>query len=135
MAAGRFAMSLGRAPRTVLPSVGVLAAGFVLLWAPREPVLAIAGIAIAGVGAAPLYPTRATALLARFPRSPDQGAARAALASGTALVTAPAIMVGVREAADVRTAYLAVPVLLVLLAALTVTRDRRTASGLPSPSS
>jgi hypothetical protein len=118
MTAGRFVVSVRPAPRTVLPSVVVVGIGFLLLWLPREPALAIAGIGVAGIGASPLYPTRATALLDRFPASPDQGAARGAVASGSALLLSPALMVGVRAATDVRIAYLVVPVLLVVLASL-----------------
>ena len=77
--------------------------------------VAIAGIGVAGLGASPLYPSRLTALLDRFPTSPDQGSARGTLASGVALVAAPALMAGLRAASDVRTAYLAVPVLLAVL--------------------
>lgn len=118
MTAGRFVVSVRPAPRTVVPSVALIAVGFVLLWLPQEPVLAIVGVGAAGIGASPLYPTRATALLARFPASPDQGAARGALASGAALLISPALMAGLRAATDVRTAYLVVPVLLVVLLAL-----------------
>ena len=67
---------------------------------------------LSGLGAAPLYPSRVSALLARFPRSPDQGSTRGSLASGFALLTAPALMIVLREVSDVRRAYLAVPVLL-----------------------
>ncbi len=52
------------------------------------------------------------ALLARFRGSPDQGSARSSLASGFALLTAPALMIVLREVSDVRRAYMAVPVLL-----------------------
>lgn len=118
MAGGRFVLSILPAPRSVLPSVAMLTVGFLLLWVPGDPTLAIAGIGIAGVGASPLYPTRATALLARFPASPDQGSTRGSIASGAALLLAPAIMASLRAASDVRTAYLAVPVLLAALALL-----------------
>lgn len=118
MAGGRFVVSVLPAPRSALPSVAMIATGFVLLWGPGSAVLAVVGIGLAGLGASPLYPTRATALIARFPHSPDQGATRGAIASGTALVLAPAIMAGLRSVSDVRTAYLAVPVLLVVLTVL-----------------
>jgi hypothetical protein len=116
MSLGRFAVSTWPPPRTVLPSVVVIAIGFVLLWCVSVPAVAIAGIGIAGVGASPLYPSRMTALLDRFPLSPEQGSARGSLASGVALVSAPALMAGLRGLSDVRTAYLAVPVLLAVLA-------------------
>lgn len=118
MAVGRFVVSVVTPPRSVLPSVAMIAIGFVLLWATDHGALAIAGIGVAGLGASPLYPTRATALLARFTASPDQGSARGSIASGTALVVAPALMAGLRAVSDVRTAYLVVPVFLVALALL-----------------
>ena len=118
MAGGRFIVSVVPPPRSVLPSVATIAVGFILLWAPGSASLAIAGIGIAGVGASPLYPTRATARHARFPVSPDQGSARGSIASGAGLLLAPAIMAGLRATSDVRTAYLAVPALLAVLAVL-----------------
>lgn len=118
MAGGRFALSTVTPPRSVLPSVAVIAVGFLLLWAPGSTPLAVIGICVAGVGTSPLYPMRATALLARFPASPDQGAVRGSIASGSALVLAPALMAGLRALSDVRTAYLAVPALLVVLVVL-----------------
>jgi hypothetical protein len=59
-----------------------------------------------------------TALLHRFPRSPDQAATRGSIASGIALISAPVLMAGLRAATDVRSAYLAVPLLLAVLAIL-----------------
>jgi hypothetical protein len=137
MAAGRFAVSTWPPPRTVLPSVAGIAIGFVLLWGVPNAAVAIAGIGIAGLGASPLYPSRLTALLDRFPASPHEGSARGSLASGAALMAAPALMATLRAVFDVRVAYLAVPVLLVVLALLAnpSIRGRRTASLTPSPSS
>ncbi len=118
MAFGRFVTSTWPPPRSILPSVALVAVGFVLLWEIATPVSSIAGIGVAGLGASPLYPMRMTALLHRFPRSPDQAATRGSIASGVALLGAPALMAGLRAATDVRTAYLAVPVLLAVLAGL-----------------
>jgi MFS family permease len=118
MAFGRFATSTWPPPRSILVSVALIAVGFVLLWGIATPVSSIAGIGLAGLGASPLYPTRMTALLQRFPRSPDQAATRGSIASGVALISAPALMGGLRAATDVRTAYLAVPLLLALLTVL-----------------
>ena len=118
MSIGRFAVSTWPPPRSVVPSVIVIGAGFAMLWGVALPAVAITGIGIAGLGAAPLYPSRMTALLDRFPASPEQGSARGSLASGVALVSAPALMAGLREAFDVRAAYLVVPLLLVALFAL-----------------
>ncbi len=129
MAVGRFAVSTWPPPRSIVPSIALIAVGFGLLWGIASPVSSIAGIGIAGLGASPMYPSRMTALLDRFPRSPDQASTRGAIASGAALLGAPALMTGLRALSDVRTAYLAVPVLLV---ALTILGTR---SAQPQPSS
>lgn len=118
MTAGRFALSGPRQPRSIMPSLAVIGVGFAMFWAVRQPVIAFAGILVAGLGAAPLYPMRLQVLLDRFPASADQASARASVASGAALLGAPALMVAIRSVSDVRTAYLAVPVLLVVAAAL-----------------
>jgi len=118
MATGRFVLSTRPPIKSVVPSVLVVAIGFVMLWATTNDIVAIAGIAVAGLGAAPLYPSRLAHLLKRFPESPDAGALRALLASGAAVLTAPALIAMVRAVSDVRTAFLVVPVLLVILLAL-----------------
>jgi hypothetical protein len=118
MAFGRFATSTWPPPRSILASVALIAFGFGLMWGIATPVSSIAGIGLAGLGASPLYPTRVTALLHRFPRSPDQASTRGSIASGVALLSAPVLMTGLRAATDVRSAYLAVPLLLAVLAIL-----------------
>ena len=126
MAIGRFALSVRTPPTSFTPTFVLVMAGFVLLWGFATPVSSIVGIGLAGIGVSPLYPTRMTALLAKFPDAPDHGSTRGGIASGTALLVAPALMASLREFTDVRTAYLAVPVLLVVLAVL----DRRPAAAL-----
>lgn len=118
MTIGRFITSTWPPPRTILVSVVLITFGFGLMWGIATPVSSIAGIGLAGLGASPLYPTRMTALLHRFPRSPDQAATRGSIASGIALISAPVLMAGLRAATDVRSAYLAVPLLLAVLAIL-----------------
>jgi hypothetical protein len=112
MTAGRFLVGMRRPSGGVLPSAAMITIGFVLFWAVGNPWVSVLGILVAGLGAAPLYPSRVSALLARFPSAPDQGSTRGSLASGFALLTAPALMIALREVSDVRRAYLAVPVLL-----------------------
>jgi hypothetical protein len=118
MAIGRFVFSSRPAPVSVVPSAVVTFVGFVMFWAIPSPAMSIVGLGVAGLGVSPLYPSRILVLMERFPGAVHEGSKRAALAPGVALVIAPALMVGLRAATDVRTAYLAVPVLLVLLVAL-----------------
>ncbi|HEY7043091.1 MAG TPA: hypothetical protein VH419_05425 [Nocardioidaceae bacterium] len=118
MAIGRFAFSVRQPPPSIVPSAAVILAGFVLFWGVPNSAVAIIGITIAGLGVAPLYPSRIIILMERFPGATHEGSKRAALASGWALLVAPALMVSLRAASNVRVAYLVVPVLLVLLVAL-----------------
>jgi MFS family permease len=125
MATGRFWLSRGTRALPAMPrSLTMIAAGFVLLWLVPSPVAAFAGIVVAGLGASPLYPTRMNCLLECFPGAPQAGSARGSLASGTALLAAPALMGALRTVADVRVAYLSVPVLLAVLAVLARTPGR-----------
>jgi hypothetical protein len=118
MALGRFLFSVREAPASIVPSAVVILLGFVLFWGLPTPVVAVAGLGVAGLGASPLYPSRIIVLMDRFPGATHEGSKRAALAPGVALVVAPALMVSLRAAGGVRTAYLAVPVLVGLLVAL-----------------
>lgn len=118
MTVGRFVLSTWTPPRSILPTAALIGVGFVLLWAVATPAAAITGFGVAGLGASPLFPTRAAALLRRFQTSPSHGSTLAAIASGAALLTAPALMAVLRNLSNVRTAYLIVPVLLIVLVAL-----------------
>lgn len=117
MAAGRF---IG--PRFVDRSwavgaaVAVTAAGTVVVYLGQDPVTVTAGIALASLGIAPLYPI----MLASLVNTPDltsrHSASIGSLASGTAILSAPAILgwldgeIGLREAF-----LLPIPLLVVLL--------------------
>jgi hypothetical protein len=118
MSIGRFGFSVRQPPTSIVPSALVIFGGFVLFWGVPSSAASIAGIAVAGLGASPLYPSRITILMDHFPGATHEGSMRAALAPGTALLIAPALMVSLRAVSDVRTAYLVVPVLLVVLVAL-----------------
>lgn len=133
MMVGRFLLSTWTPPRSILPTAVLVGIGFVMLWAVATPAAAIAGFGVAGLGAAPLFPTRAAALLGRFRASPDQGSTMAAIASGAALLTAPALMATLRSVSNVRTAYLIVPVLLVVLVALDYISRRSAAAHTAQP--
>ena len=92
-----------------------LTTGFLLMWLVPNAVTAITGLGLAGIGISLMYPTGINRLMRRFPDSVERGSARGGLASGTALLTAPAVLGGLRGLSNVRTAYLAVPALVVAL--------------------
>jgi hypothetical protein len=119
MAAGRLLSPrlLGRAP-IVGMGVTLATAGALLAAAPTGPVLATAALGLAGLGIAPLYPV----LLDQLVRTPGldvaRGAALGSLASGTAVLAAPMLLSALAGVVSLRTGYLAVVPLLLLVLAL-----------------
>jgi MFS family permease len=100
----------------MLVCTAVAGAGFALFWAAPVLPLAAAGLAVAGLGVALLYPTTVSRTVAAWPHAPDRAAARAALASGVAIGGAPFLLARLADVNGLRTAYLVVPVLLLALA-------------------
>lgn len=128
MAAGRLAAPhlIARRVPVILVGCGLAAAGTVVVALFDAPVPVTLGLALAGLGVAPFYPVT----LARFVQVPGLPTARAAaygaLASGTAILAAPATLAALGAALDLRTAYLvAVLPLALVLAAATLPRRAR----------
>ena len=107
---------LGERRVLILACTGVAAAGFALFWAAPNIVLAAAGLLVAGLGCALLYPTTVSRVVAVWPHAPDRAAARAALASGLAIGVAPFVLARLSDVTGLRYAYLIVPALLLVLA-------------------
>lgn len=105
-------------PRSVvLLCTAATTAGFVLFWAAPSLTWAAAGLLLTGLGVALLYPTTVSRVVAAWPQAPDRAASRAALGSGLAIGGAPFLLAQISDATGLRTAFLIVPVLLVVLAA------------------
>ncbi len=128
MAAGRLA-----APRLIvrrLPVIpagcGLAAAGTLVVALFDAPVPVTAGLVLAGLGVAPFYPVTLARLIQVPGLSPARSAAYGALASGTAILAAPATLAALGSALDLRTAYLVtvLPMALVLAAATLPGRAR-----------
>lgn len=108
----------------ILICVAVAVAGFVTFWSAPVLPLAGAGLLVVGLGVALLYPTTVSRTVAAWPHAPDRAAARAALASGVAIGGAPFVLARLADLTGLRVAYLVVPVLLLALAARTLTARR-----------
>jgi len=104
----------------MLACTGVAGLGFVLFWAAPNVLLAAAGLLVAGLGMALLYPTTVSRIVAVWPHAPDKAAAWAALASGLAIGVAPFALARLSDVAGLRIAYLIVPALLAVLVARVV---------------
>jgi MFS family permease len=108
MAAGRLAAPrlIGRGVPVVPLGCGLTAAGTLVVALTGTAVPVVTGLAVAGLGIAPFYPV----LLARLVQVPGLMAARSAaygaLASGTAILAAPAALATLGTALDLRTAFL-----------------------------
>jgi MFS family permease len=76
------------------------------------------GLAVAGLGVAPLYPITLAALVATPGLSPARLSAIGAMASGTAILIAPALLAVLARVVDLRTAYLITLPLIAILFAL-----------------
>ena len=115
---------LGGARALILTCSGVAAGGFLLFWGAPNVVLAAAGLLVAGLGVALLYPTTVSRVVAVWPHAPDRAAAWAALASGLAIGVAPFLLARLSDVIGLRIAYLIVPALLLVLAVRGVVASR-----------
>ncbi|MFI6830560.1 MFS transporter [Kribbella sp. NPDC050241] len=106
-----------RAWSPVVPSGLLAIAGTLLVSLFDSPAAVALGLGVAGFGIAPLYPITLAALVATPGLSPARLAAVGALASGIAILIAPALLAVLARVLDLRTAYL---VTLPLLATLFV---------------
>ena len=118
MFAGRAAVSLmlRRMPADalVLPSMLLGALGVLAFVLAQGFWLAAAGMFVAGLGMAGLYPFGITLVMLAAGEARDRGAARAALASGAATLIAPVLIGAVADRAGMRAAFGLIPVFLLL---------------------
>jgi MFS family permease len=120
-----------RAGRTVpllWASLAVTAAGFGLFWLAGQPVLAIAGLFLAGAGLANLYPLSLALTLAAAPGNGDAANARTSLLGGVLVIAAPYLLGRLADQVGLRLAFTVEPVLIglaALLLAAGVTRPGR----------
>ncbi|TCC61925.1 MFS transporter [Kribbella pittospori] len=112
----------------VVPSGLLAILGTLLVSLFDAPAAVALGLAIAGLGVAPLYPVTLAALVATPGLSPARLSAIGALASGTAILIAPAALAGLARVVDLRTAYLVTLPLLITLFVLSRRPARATAA-------
>jgi fucose permease len=127
MAAGRAtaapATRLLPAPARLLgAAAAVAAAGFAVFWTVDHALVSAAGLLLAGLGVALLYPVALADALAAWPADPDRAAARCALASGVAIGGAPLLLGALADAVGLRAAFLLAPALLLAVLARSTTR-------------
>ena len=119
MLAGRLAIGRGfgggRAPRGILASgLVVVLVGATLVWMATTPLLSGVGLLLGGLGTAGLWPVGLAVALESAPKAPLAAAARATLASGTAVLLAPSALGLISDSVGVTGAW---PIILAFAAA------------------
>lgn len=134
MAAGRAGIGpalrwSGGPLRLLLASSALATTGVILFWASPGVVAAVAGLVLAGLGIALLYPVTLGQALASWPANPVRAAARCALASGLAIGSAPLLLATVADITGLRPAFLITPALLAVFLFAVIRRPTAPAPG------
>jgi len=133
MAVGRVVLSARTSAHPVRVviwrQVALAAVGFGLFWAAPWWPVSVAGLLVIGLGISVIYPVGVSHAIAAWPDRPDAAASRTLFASGVAIAGAPYLLARLADVADIRQAYLVVPVVLALLALTAPLADPRR----PSP--
>jgi predicted MFS family arabinose efflux permease len=108
------------ADRLLCAALAVNAAGFALFWLSHVTWLSIAGLFVVGLGIAMQFPLNMSRAIAASNGRPDIAAARAGLGGGLAMAAAPFALGLLADTVGLSAAFLLVPVLLLMAAAVTV---------------
>ena len=140
----RFAASrLGHAlaeGRMLALSFALAAAGFPLYWLAPSPLVAAAGLFVAGFGAANRYPLAFSLAMSRAQHSLARASAFIPVASGSAIALAPFLLGRLSDVAGMKAALLTVPVGVALAFVLlahdraALAREARNSQGKENPS-
>ncbi len=128
--AGRIAGAAAtRRPGRTVPllhgSLVLTTGGFLLFWLSASPAGAVAGLALAGVGVANLYPLALALALGAAPGDEDRVNARTQLVGGLLVLVAPVVLGGLADRAGLTAAFSVELLLLALCLALLVAGTRR----------
>lgn len=137
MLIGRFAGSRLTRSRSSLPLLGaallLTLVGFPLFWLARLPALNILGLFLTGLGMANQYPLTLSISVGLAGGRSNLASARASLAVGTALLSAPLLLGWLADRVGLQNAYSLVIILLLAASGIVMnnilTAQRRTLSG------
>jgi MFS family permease len=143
MSAFFVAMLLGRALGTtlarrfelvslLLAAMGVALGGFLLFWLSPAGALRIAGLFVAGLGVANLFPFLLSIGMGVAAANSDLGSARLTMGTGAAIFLAPLTLGWVADQTGIGTAYQAVAVILIVAILMILVTRRVPALSLPS---
>ncbi|MDF2707512.1 MFS transporter [Nonomuraea muscovyensis] len=118
LAAGRFAggwLALRLPPdRLFLGALLLSGAGWLVFWPATHPVLAYAGLALAGLGVSLHFPLALAELIATSAGHPHRASAAAPICAGAAVGVGPLVLGALADGFGTRQAFLVVPVAIAL---------------------
>jgi fucose permease len=120
----------GRTTPLLFASLAITAAGFLLFWLTAEPVVAVVGLFVCGVGIANLYPLSLALTIDAADGHEDRANARTQLLGGIITAAAPYVLGVLADRHGLGTAFALEPLLIAacLLLLLTGLRARRRAT-------
>lgn len=128
MVVGRFAGSrlsrLVPSATLLLIAIGITVGGFPIFWLARLAPLNLAGLFIAGLGVANLFPLTLSVALGVVPTQADTASARVSMAGGSAILIAPLALGWVADQWGIQNAYGIVAVLAVMAASIIFLANR-----------
>ncbi|MCY1142347.1 MFS transporter [Actinoplanes sp. Pm04-4] len=112
LAGARITRSPGRTVRLLYVSLAVTGVGFLLFWLTGNPVLAVIGLFVCGVGIANLYPLALALTLDAADGREDQANARSQLVLGLVAAVSPYLLGTLADRHGLATAFALEPVLI-----------------------
>ncbi|MCK6623968.1 MAG: MFS transporter [Anaerolineae bacterium] len=112
----------------LLLAIGITLVGFPLFWLARFAPLNLAGLFIAGLGVANLFPLTLSVALNVVPTQADVASPRLSLGGGTAILLAPLILGWTADQLNIQNAYGIVALLAIIAAAVTFWANRMATS-------
>lgn len=92
-------------PRLLFAALSIGVAGYAVLWLVPVTPLRVAGLFVAGLGIANLYPFLLATSLGTAPQQSDAASARLTLGIGLAILLAPQVLGAAADATSIQTAY------------------------------
>jgi len=108
----------------LLLAIGITMVGFPLFWLARFAPLNLAGLFIAGLGVANMFPLTLSVALNTVPTQADVASPRLSLGGGTAILLAPLVLGWTADQLNIQNAYGIVALLAVIAAAVTLWANR-----------
>jgi len=99
--------------------------GFLFFWQAELAIINIAGLFLAGLGVANLYPLIVSLAVGVVPTQANLASARISLGAGLAIFSAPLILGWIADGHGIKTAYRIVPLLFLIAILMTLYANRR----------